>query len=75
MQKYTPCKYTPGLSRRIFARGVFLHMCKLTFTYMQLRSLCACPKNTPGCIFGHAHSERTRVYFLGMHTVNAIAYM
>ena len=32
------CKYTPGLSRCIFTRGVYLHMCKLTFTYMQLRS-------------------------------------
>ena len=31
-------KYTPGLSRFIFTRGVYLHMCKLTFTSMQLRS-------------------------------------
>ena len=32
------CKYTPGLSRCIFTRSLYLHMCKLTFTYMQLRS-------------------------------------
>ena len=31
-------QYTPGLSRCIFTRGVYLHMCKLIFTYMQLRS-------------------------------------
>ena len=31
-------KYTPGLSRCMLTRGVYLHICKLTFTYMQLRS-------------------------------------